>query len=129
MKTPISLFLAYRGWFVANIPLVMEIPLVPQLYDVDSRMVFYLDMAESQLIDLRVSRAELSGIPSSTYSSSARVHQELIYGRELCNLKGWTRIDTTGRSVEEVAHEIVTIRAELIAEKSTEAAISSPFRP
>ena len=42
MKTPTNLYLAYRGWLAANVPLVPRISLPAQLLAVPPSRVFYL---------------------------------------------------------------------------------------
>ncbi len=45
MKTPTMLYLAYQGWFAANVPLVHELFLPEGLLCVPSERVFCLMMA------------------------------------------------------------------------------------
>lgn len=117
MKTPTSLYLAYHGWFVGNFPLVPGAEVPMELIEIDSRKVFFLDMVESQLFDLRQNRATASGISSDSYASLNRVHSELAQARELCRRHGWAPVDVTGKSVEEVSREILVLRAERIPSK------------
>lgn len=111
MKTPTSLYLAYRGWFVANVPLIPEIDLPDELSALPSERVFCLDISEDRLLELRRARALSSKIPLEPYASPDHVRGELIYSQRLCRRRGWRMIDVTGKSVEEVCREIITIRA------------------
>ncbi len=107
MKTPTMLYMAYRGWFAANVPLTPGIPPPEELLAAPNDRVFCLVMAPEQLRQLRRVRAEEESIPLHPYASKEQIGGELAYVEELCRKHHWHRIDTTGKSVEEVAREII----------------------
>jgi [pyruvate, water dikinase]-phosphate phosphotransferase / [pyruvate, water dikinase] kinase len=107
MKTPTMLYLAYRGWFAANVPLGPELPPPNELLAVPADRVFCLTMAPERLQQLRRVRAEESSIPLHPYASLEPIRAELAHVEELCRKHRWQRIDATGKSVEEVAREII----------------------
>jgi [pyruvate, water dikinase]-phosphate phosphotransferase / [pyruvate, water dikinase] kinase len=107
MKTPTMLYMAYRGWFVANVPLVPGLAPPDGLKAVPSDRVFCLVMAPDRLQHLRRARAEQDAIPMHPYTSMEQIRSELTYVEELCRKHQWHRIDTTGKSVEEVSREII----------------------
>lgn len=109
MKTPTMLYLAYRGWFAANIPIVPGIEPPPGLLAVAPERVFCLSMSASRLVALRRSRASHLGRAAGYYASPASVHDELLHAQRLCTARGWRRIDVTAKSVEEVAREIIVL--------------------
>lgn len=109
MKTPTTLFLAYRGWFVANVPLVPGTALPAALTELPAQMVFCLTMSASRLVELRRARAAYLGIPDEPYASLASVREELRLCRALGSQHGWPGVDVTGKSVEEVAREIMLL--------------------
>lgn len=109
MKTPTMLYLAYQGWFAANVPIILEIPLPPTVLSLPSTRVFCLAMETNRLVQLRRVRAESHAIPSKSYVSVAHVQKELRHAERLCDIHGWRQIDVTGKSVEEVAREIVVL--------------------
>jgi regulator of PEP synthase PpsR (kinase-PPPase family) len=111
MKTPTTLYLAYRGWFAANVPLAPEVP-PPDLLAVPAERVFCLTMAPDKLQQLRRVRAEEESIPLHPYTSLEQIRAELSFMADLCRKHGWQRIDATGKSVEEVAREIIGILEE-----------------
>lgn len=111
MKTPTMLYLAYQGWFTANVPLILEVPPAPQLLSLHTDNVFYLEIADTRLVELRLARSVSAGIPRFPYTSIDYIRQELFFARELSRKHGWRKIDTTGRSVEEVAREILELHA------------------
>lgn len=109
MKTPTCLYLAYRGWFAANVPLVEGLNPPAPLLAVPASRVFCLVMGAQRLVELRRVRAEHMGAGRATYATSEQVRRELAHAASLCRLRGWTHLDVTGKSVEEVAREIVML--------------------
>ncbi|MBN2577625.1 MAG: kinase/pyrophosphorylase [Pirellulales bacterium] len=109
MKTPTMLYLAYRGWFAANVPLIPDIPPPEPLLEVSPLRVFCLTMAAEKLCQLRHTRAVSTGIPVESYASAEQVRKELDYAARLCTTHGWCQIDVTGKSVEEAAREIILL--------------------
>ncbi|MCE5313686.1 MAG: pyruvate, water dikinase regulatory protein [Armatimonadota bacterium] len=111
MKTPTTLYLAYRGWFAANVPIVPEIPMPDELFAVPAERVFCLDMSPSRLVDLRRVRANSLKLPLEPYATLEYARQELTHARQLCIDHGWRRVDVTDKSVEEATREILTLLA------------------
>jgi hypothetical protein len=109
MKTPTMLYLAYRGWFAANVPIVLGVALPAALPSVPSRRVFCLSMNAGQLRQLRRARADSEAIPAEPYTSLESIRKELLCSQQLCLDHGWRSIDVTGKSVEEVSREIIAL--------------------
>jgi [pyruvate, water dikinase]-phosphate phosphotransferase / [pyruvate, water dikinase] kinase len=109
MKTPTTLYLAYRGWFAANVPLVLGIAPPKSLAALPPERIFYFTMSVDRLQQMRRARAEEESIPLETYVSADQILRELAYADLLCRRHNWQRIDVTGKSVEEVAREIILI--------------------
>ncbi len=86
MKTPTMLYLAYRGWFAANVPLVPDIPPPPALLAVPPHRVFCLTMSAYRLLELRRVRVTLARIPVESYASLTSIRKELSYARRLSRL-------------------------------------------
>jgi len=107
MKTPTMLYLAYRGWFAANIPLVLGVAPPDELLRVPADRVFCLIASPERLQQLRLVRAERESIPVRSYASLEQIHAELSYVDQLCRRYQWQRINATGKSVEEVSREII----------------------
>jgi regulator of PEP synthase PpsR (kinase-PPPase family) len=112
MKTPTTLYLAYRGWFAANVPLVPGIAPPKTLLALPSERVFCLAAKPDSLQQMRRVRAEEDSIPLETYASMDQIRRELAFADQLCIKHLWQRIDVTGKSVEEVAREIILILSE-----------------
>jgi regulator of PEP synthase PpsR (kinase-PPPase family) len=109
MKTPTNLYLAYRGWFAANVPLVPQISLPAQLLALPPSRVFCLHIAPDRLRELRLTRAERDGIPTEGYATIESVRDELRFAERTCLEQKWRKINVTGKSVEEVSREIILL--------------------
>ena len=109
MKTPTMLYLAYSGWFAANVPLVPGIAPPKPLLAVAAERVFCLVASPDSLRQMRRARAEEESIPLEGYVSPDIIRRELAYADQLCRKHLWQRIDVTGKSVEEVAREIILV--------------------
>jgi len=109
MKTPTTLYLAYRGWFAANIPLVPEIPVPEPLLAFPAGRVFCLLQTANRLLELRHARAAYLELPEDGYATLASVQRDLRHTQRLAREHGWHTIDGSGKSVEEIAQEIVTL--------------------
>jgi [pyruvate, water dikinase]-phosphate phosphotransferase / [pyruvate, water dikinase] kinase len=109
MKTPTMLYLAYKGWFCANVPLVHGVPQEPILETLPRERVFCLIMTPVRLVELRRARASYMGVPDGPYGSLEAIRQEMRFAEDLCLRHAWHRIDVTGKSVEEVAQEILVL--------------------
>ena len=107
MKTPTMLYLAYRGWFAANVPIVRDLPLPEELLAMPPERVFCLLVPPHQLQQMRRTRADVEGIPHEAYVSLDEIRREILYAQHLCLTRRWQSIDVTGKSVEEVSREII----------------------
>ena len=109
MKTPTMLYLAYRGWFAANVPIVPGVPLPGGLLSMSSERVFCLAMSRTRLRELRLVRADHEAIPVEPYASAEVIRKELQRAEQLSLEHGWRQIEVTGKSVEEVSREIIAL--------------------
>jgi len=107
MKTPTMLYLAYRGWFAANVPLIPGISPPRGLLALPPERVFCLLMDPNRLLELRRVRADREAIPAEPYASLEHIRQELRHSQQACLEHGWRGIEVTGKSVEEVGREII----------------------
>ncbi len=111
-KTPLSIFLAhFRGWKVANVPVVPGVLLPPELERMDQHRIVALTVQPNRLVTLRRARLESLGQdPDGPYTSETQIESEIAYARRLYRSGyPWPIVDTTNRSVEEVAREIMTL--------------------
>ena len=109
-KTPLSLFLSNKGWKVANIPLVSNIPIPETLFKVDQRKVIALTIKPDYLLKIRKTRLEKFGYdPGASYADKDKVYQEVLEMQALFQKQKWPVIDVTERALEETASEIIRI--------------------
>lgn len=107
-KTPLSIYLSCRGWKVANIPLVMDVGINPELREADPGKVVGLFLDVRRLIERRAARLKSIGQERPTnYIDHDAVKQELRWARAQCRDHGWATVTVTGKSVEETAHEVL----------------------
>jgi regulator of PEP synthase PpsR (kinase-PPPase family) len=106
-KTPTSLYLAQEGYKVANVPIVPGIPLPYELFAIDQRKVVCLNIDPEVLQKVRRVRQKRSGLKPS-YSDLRKIHEEVEYVWDLARRhRDWKVIDTTNKSIEETAWEII----------------------
>ena len=109
-KTPTSIYLANRGYRVANIPIVVESPPPSALFDLRHPMVIGLTTAPERLIQVRRNRLlSLNQAPETAYVDEERVAKEVQFARRMFADNGWPVIDVTRRSIEETAAAIINL--------------------
>jgi len=108
-KTPLSQYIAHRGYRVANVPLVLGIPLPKEIEQIDPRRVFGLLVDPSVLGEIRRTRMRHLGMePGSEYGDVRRIRQELEYCRQIfLHHPQWTLLDISGKAIEETASSIL----------------------
>jgi len=112
-KTPLSIYLAFKGWFVANVPIVMgqEFPLI--INKLLASNVFCLDTNARALAELRRARQNYLGGAVGDYDDIEYVRMELMYARNIFTKNpGWAIINVTNKPIEEIASEILTLKGE-----------------
>ncbi len=109
-KTPLSMFLAWRGLRVANVPIVQSLPLPEELARVSPRKVVGLTIKPERLLELRRSRLlQMETPPKFPYADARQIWAELEYAHALCAQAGWPLVDVTDKSIEEVAAEVLVL--------------------
>src|SRR5687767_5823223 len=119
-KTPTSIYLANRGYKVANIPLVPESPPPQKLFELKHPLVVGLTTNPDRLIQIRRNRLlSLNQAPETDYVDSEAVNAELAFARRIFADNGWPVIDVTRRSIEETALAIVKLCTERIEQAAS----------
>lgn len=109
-KTPTSIYLANRGFKVANIPLVVESPPPDTLFRLQHPMVVGLTTAPDRLIQIRRNRLlSLNETTQTAYVDEERVKAEVSFARRMFADNNWPVIDVTRRSIEETAAAIIRL--------------------
>ena len=112
-KTPLSIYLAFKGWFVANLPIVMGQEFPPIINKLLASNVFCLDTNARALAELRRARQNYLGGAVGDYDDIEYVRMELMYARNIFSRNpGWAIINVTNKPIEEIASEILTLKGE-----------------
>ncbi|KIH76043.1 hypothetical protein SAMN05660860_02637 [Geoalkalibacter ferrihydriticus] len=107
-KTPLSIYLAHKGWKVANVPLVPGIDPPKELFDVDQKRVAALLIDPQRLMELRASRLRnLGQDPRSAYADYESIEEEIAFARRFFRRQRWAIVDVSGKAVEESANEVL----------------------
>ena len=111
-KTPLSLYLANRNIKVMNVPIIQDLILPEQLYEV-KRKVIGLTNSVEQLNKLREERLKTLGVSvNSDYTDEIQIFEELEYALEIMGKLGCPIIDVQNKAVEETAELIIGIMRE-----------------
>ncbi len=112
-KTPTSIYLANRGFKVANFPLVIESPPPPLLFELKGPLVVGLTTAPKRLVEIRRNRLlSLNETTETAYVDEDKVEKEVAFARRLFADNGWPVIDVSRRSIEETAAAIIKLHNE-----------------
>jgi [pyruvate, water dikinase]-phosphate phosphotransferase / [pyruvate, water dikinase] kinase len=108
-KTPLSMYLAHKGYKVANVPLVKGIDPPQELFEIDQNRVVALLIDPKRLVELRTARLlQLQQSTRSRYASYDEILDELICCKQMFRRNPqWLVIDITHKSVEEAASDIL----------------------
>jgi [pyruvate, water dikinase]-phosphate phosphotransferase / [pyruvate, water dikinase] kinase len=119
-KTPLSVYLSHKGWKVANVPVVKDIPLPEKLFATDQRKIIGLSIDPAALMAIRRERLIRMGEdPSGAYASAEHVMAENEYCMALFKKnRRWPVFDVTGKALEETATEVENYIRASIPEKT-----------
>jgi len=107
-KTPLSMYLAQRGYKTGNVPIVSGIDPPRALLDLDPSKVFALYIDPSLLLTIRQARVRALGAPPyGSYADPEAMLEEVRRARRLYRDQGWRVLDVTGRAAEENAARIL----------------------
>ena len=110
-KTPTSIYLANRGIRTANVPIVCDVPLPPELADARRPLIVGLVATPDRIAQVRQHRVlgTTAGYSGGEYTDRVLIAEELKYARAICARHGWPMIDVTRRSIEETAAAILAL--------------------
>ena len=106
-KTPLAIYLGYRGVRVANVPLALGVDPPPELFDVDPRRIFGLVTTPEVLMKVRTARMHEFGTTVPGYADYEYIEQELEQARALMRQLGCVVVSSANRAIEEIAQEIL----------------------
>jgi regulator of PEP synthase PpsR (kinase-PPPase family) len=120
-KTPTSIYLAQRGYKVANVPLVPGIDPPSVLMGDHSAFVVGLVASADRIAEVRRHRVQvLADRNLDEYVDRTRIANEIAQSRRLFARHGWPVIDVTRRSIEETAATIIKLLHDRRAEDANE---------
>jgi hypothetical protein len=109
-KTPLSFYLGYRGWKVANVPIILGVDPPKELLNLPRGRAVGLIVRAERLAELRKVRAARMGTAPKGYADLDHIRAEMDYAFRIFELrKDWPLVDVTTKSIEEAAAEIVTL--------------------
>jgi hypothetical protein len=112
-KTPTSVYLAHRGVKAANVPLVPNVPLPPELFADERPLIVGLTISADRLIHIRRNRlAAMKETRAGDYTDEESVRREVMDAQRLFEREGWPTIDVSRRSIEETAAAVLNLLAE-----------------
>ncbi|XP_028554833.1 putative pentatricopeptide repeat-containing protein At5g59200, chloroplastic isoform X1 [Dendrobium catenatum] len=112
-KTPLSIYLAQKGYKVANVPIVVGVDSPKSLFDINQEKIFGLTINPAALQTIRKARTKTLGLKGgmmSNYSDMEHVREELEFAKKIfARNPVWPVIEITGKAIEETAAVIVRI--------------------
>ncbi|MBM4315937.1 MAG: kinase/pyrophosphorylase [Deltaproteobacteria bacterium] len=118
-KTPLSVYLSYKGWKVANVPLVKDIEPPVELFQTDQRKIVGLLIEPETLVRIRRERLVRMGEhPSGDYANLNFVIEEIEFCKQIYRKnRRWPVFDITGKALEETASEVERVIKVAMPEK------------
>ena len=126
-KTPTSIYLAHRGYKVANYALVPQVPFPQHCLDGLNIFVVGLTNDPKRLSQVRRTRQmAMQDTKNEEYANIDQITQEVRNARRLFASNKWPVIDVTRRSVEETAVAILQYYTQWQEARPLESQISEP---
>jgi regulator of PEP synthase PpsR (kinase-PPPase family) len=107
-KTPTCMYLAHHyGMKAGNVPIVLGVEPPAALFEISSKRIIGLHIDPHVLHGIRMTRAQVLGMPSTTdYADPDRIQQEVRQARKLFRELKCHVIDVSAKAIEETASEI-----------------------
>jgi hypothetical protein len=112
-KTPLSVYLAFKEWLVANVPIILGQKPPRLLLDLPREKVFGLTIDPERLVELRETRDKRLGGATGDYVDLNHVRREVTYAENIFRRQQWPVVKVTGKPIEEIASEILALREEV----------------
>ena len=112
-KTPTCVYLAIRGISAANVPLIPNVALAPQLLAARRPLIVGLWASPDRLVQVRRNRLSTLGEGRETdYVDIDAVRAEVAATRKVFEQHDWPSIDVSRRSIEETAAAVLNLLTE-----------------
>lgn len=108
-KTPLSMYLAFQGYKVANVPLALGMQPPEELFDIEPYKIYGLLSTPEVLSEIRNRRlgSDQARSAAGSYADKSEIMAELKDARALMRKLGCIVIRTDNKAVEETAQEIL----------------------
>jgi hypothetical protein len=108
-KTPLSIYMGYQGWKVANVPIHPDMASPEELFKTDQRKVFGLMINVENLVKVREARLEQLGLPPyAKYADPVKIADEIEWCKSFYKKHpAWQVMDISDKAVEEAATSIL----------------------
>ena len=112
-KTPLSMYLANKNIKVANVPLVPEVPVPKELFEIPNKKIIGLTNTPEKLNQIRQERLKALGLSgNANYANMQRILEEIEYAENIMKRLGCPIIDVSNKAIEETAGLIINIMKE-----------------
>ena len=109
-KTPLSMYLAHKRIKAANLPLVPEVNLPSELFEIPPYKIVGLIIDPFKLNFIRSERLRAMGLDANAnYANIERINEELEYARGVMRRIHCPIIDVSSKAIEETANLILDI--------------------
>jgi regulator of PEP synthase PpsR (kinase-PPPase family) len=108
-KTPLSMYLSFQGWKVANVPFVPGVPLPDELREVHPGRLVGIVVDPSQLIQHRQTRLLHVGGPNGSYVDRTAVVEELRAVKHYFASSRIPIVDASEKPIESSADEVIKL--------------------
>ena len=118
-KTPTAMYLANRGYRVANYALVPNVSFpLKHVEGKTSLFIVGLTTDAKRLLQVRRNRLQhLSDNSNESYANFDKINDELTNARKLFSSQGWPVLDVSRRSIEETAAAIIHLHSHWTEER------------
>ena len=106
-KTPLSMYLGYLGYKVANVPIVRGIEPPKELFEIDPTKIVGLTIDAERLSEIRQVRARLMRLSKGSYSELVEIYEELEQAASVHRQLGCPVVDVSELSIEETAQRVL----------------------
>lgn len=108
-KTPLSMYLAFQGYRVANVPIALGMEPPKEIYDVDPMHLYGLLSTTDVIAEIRNRRLgdDMTRAVAGSYADPEEIATEMDEAHALMKRLGCFVVRTDGKAIEESAAEIV----------------------
>ncbi|MBN2190693.1 MAG: kinase/pyrophosphorylase [Candidatus Aureabacteria bacterium] len=108
-KTPTSIYLATKGYKVANVPFVSVFALPKELRDIKSNKIAAFTINPKTLFSIRKERSKSYRSKEGKYSFLGSISEEIKTAEKFYAGMGWPVLDVTDRATEENAAMVLKL--------------------